>query len=141
MSRPGAQDLPVNAFETDEEVVVVAAMPGVEPQDIAIRLEGHTLHLESDVRGQDAQKRYIRQEWSYGPYRRAVPLPIPVDAQAANVTFGNGVLTIVFPKASEFVPAALEVPKTGPARGLREGHAGGGESGFHPPRTADRARG
>jgi HSP20 family protein len=136
MSRPGAQELPVNAFETDQEVVVVAPMPGVEPDDISVRLEGDVLQLESGVRGEQAQRRYVTHEWSYGPYRRSLRLPTPVDGQAANVTFGNGVLTVVLPKAAAFVPAALSVARIGQARGAREGHTGGGESGFGPPRAA-----
>jgi HSP20 family protein len=139
MSRPGAQEIPVNAFETEQEVVVVAAMPGIEPDDVSVRLEGDTLYIESGVRGEDASKRYVLQEWSYGPYRRSVPLPTPVDGRAANVTLGNGVLTVVLPKSQDFVAAALTVPKIGPARGAREGHTGGGESGFGPPRTGRRA--
>jgi HSP20 family protein len=139
MSRPGAQQIPVNVFETDQEVVIVAAMPGIEPEDIAVRLDGETLHVESGVRGEDADRRYVLREWSYGPYRRAITLPSPVDARAANLTFGNGVLTLVLPRSDSFVSAALTVSKTGPARGAREGHTGGGDSGFGPPRQGRRA--
>lgn len=132
-SAPGAHRLPVNVFETGEELVVVAPMPGIEPEDITVRLEGAILHLASRARGEDAFRRYHSHEWTYGPYERALELPTPVDAQTANVTFGNGVLTIVLPKAERFIGATLEVPKLGPARGAREGHSGGGESGIRPP--------
>ncbi len=130
---PGTQRLPVNVFETGEELVVVAPMPGVEPEDITVRLEGAAIHLASRARGEDAPRRYHLHEWSYGPYERSLELPTPVDGPTANVTFGNGVLTIVVPKAGRFVGATLEVPRLGPARGAREGHSGGGESGIQPP--------
>jgi HSP20 family protein len=139
MSRPGAQPIAVNAFETDHEVVVVAAMPGTEPEDISVRLEADTLHIESTVRGEEADRRYVLREWSYGPYSRAIRLSTPVDARAANVTYGNGVLTLVLPRSESFVSAGLSVPKTGLARGAREGHTGGGDSGFGPPRQGRRA--
>jgi HSP20 family protein len=124
MPVPGGSELPINAFETDESLVVVVPMPGVEPEDIAVRLEGEMLTMESGVRGEDAEKRYLHHEWSYGPYRRTLRLPTPVDARAANVTFGNGVLTVVLPKGRAFVPATLDVPRTALARGMREGHTG-----------------
>ncbi len=132
-SAPGAHRLPVNVFETAEEVVVVAPMPGVEPEDITVRLEGSALHLASRARGEEASRRYHAREWTYGPYARTLELPTPVDGPSANVTFGNGVLTIVLPKAERFVGATLEVPKLGPARGAREVHSGGGQSGIRPP--------
>lgn len=124
MAVPRRGELPINAFETDESLVVVVPMPGVEPEDITVRLDGDTLTMEAGVRGEDAEKRYLHHEWSYGPYQRALRLPTPVDGPAANVTFGNGVLTIVLPRSRAFVPATLDVPRTGLARGMREGHTG-----------------
>ncbi|HEY8369230.1 MAG TPA: Hsp20/alpha crystallin family protein [Thermodesulfobacteriota bacterium] len=124
MDVPERRELPINAFETDEELVVVAPMPGIEPEDITVRVEGDTLTMESDARGEDADKRYLHHEWTYGPYHRSVKLPSPVDGRTANVTFGNGVLTIVLPRSQAFVPATLDVPRTGLARGMREGHSG-----------------
>ncbi len=133
MTAPATRRLPVNVFEADQEVVVVAPMPGTEPEDITVRLDGGTLHLAARTRGEEANKRYLHHEWSYGPYERSVEIPTPVDGRAANVTFGNGVLTVVLPRAASFVDATLKVPKIGLARGAYEGHAGGGASGIQPP--------
>ncbi len=133
MTAPITRQLPVNVFEADQEVVVVAPMPGIEPEDITVRLDGATLRLAAGRRGEEASKRYLHHEWSYGPYERSVEIPTPVDGRAANVTFGNGILTVVLPKAATFVAATLGVPKVGLARGAFEGHSGGGESGIQPP--------
>lgn len=124
MTSPGHLEVPVNTFETDDALVVVAPMPGAEPEDIAVRLDGDTLTVESGVRGEEAHRRYVQREWFYGPYRRALRLTTPVNAERANVTFGNGVLTVVLPKSRAFVPATLALPKVGLARGMREGHSG-----------------
>ena len=69
------------------------------------------------------------REWSYGPYERTISLPCPVDAGRANLSYGNGVLTVSFPKAATTAPALLAVTSTGHARGITGGHAGrsGGE--------------
>lgn len=123
MSIPGKQEPLVNAFETDDAVMVLAPMPGVEPEDIVVRLEGDSLTLEAEMRDSGADRRYLHHEWSYGPYRRTIQLSTPVDGRAAHVTFGNGTLTVNLPKAPDFVPATLTVPKTGAARGKRKGRA------------------
>jgi len=125
MHGPRAQELPINLFETPEELVVIAPMPGAEPEDIALRLEDGTLYFAASERGSEASKKYLVKEWSYGPYARQIKLPTTVDAERANVTYGNGVLTIVFPKSSSFTNASLEVPKVGRARGARTGHMHG----------------
>src|SRR5690349_77014 len=113
MTISGAQRLPVNVFENPEELVIVAAMPGIEPEDINVELKGSLLFIASGARGLDADKKYIEREWSYGPYEREIQLKAPVDGRKANATYGNGVLTIVLPKAERFVDTKIEIPKVG----------------------------
>jgi hypothetical protein len=54
-----------------------------------------------------------------------VDLPCSVDAGRANLSFGNGVLTIALPKSDATVPAELRVAPSGHARGMTAGHTGG----------------
>lgn len=112
----------VNVFENPNELVVLAAMPGVAPEDISVKLEGGFLRLRSRERGEHAEDKYLFREWSYGPYERDVELPRPVDGQSATVTFGNGVLSVVVPKSDTFVDAELSLDKVGQARGSSDGH-------------------
>jgi HSP20 family protein len=112
----------VNVFENPSEVVVLAAIPGVEPEDITVRLDANRLVVRTQERGEDATKKYLVKEWSYGPYEREIELATPVNAQSANLSYGNGVLTVVLPRAPDFVAATLALPKTGGARGTRQGH-------------------
>jgi HSP20 family protein len=125
---PGAPSVPINMFETPDELIVIAAMPGIEPEDLSVRIEKGHLLLSSDVRGEDAAQKYLCREWSYGPYRRSIELRTPVDGERANVTYGNGVLTIVLPKSQQQKDADLEVPKVGRARGAHVGRSAGGGS-------------
>ena len=67
---------------------------------------------------------YLTHEWSYGPYERTLQLPVPVDATRANVTFGNGVLAVTFPKAGATTSGRVLVQRTGQARGMTAGHLG-----------------
>jgi HSP20 family protein len=131
MSMTDATAVPVNLFENDRELMVVAPMPGVAPEDISLDVtdDGH-LTLRAARHG-DGQERiaYLTREWSYGPYERTIELPCAVDARRANVTYGNGVLSITFPKAAVTASGRVLVERTGHTRGVAVGHRGtrGGE--------------
>jgi HSP20 family protein len=121
-----ATAIPVNMFDNERELMVVTPMPGVGPEDISIDVTSDgklTLRAAQHGEGQERID-YIVREWAYGPYERTVDLPYGVDAQRANVAFGNGVLSITFPRADAPVAGRLLVRRTGQARGLTAGHVG-----------------
>lgn len=121
-----ATAIPVNLFENDRELMVVAPMPGVGPEDIGVEVsDDGRLTLRARQHGEGQERiNYLLREWSYGPYERTVELPRGVDAGRANLTYGNGVLAITLPKAATTTPARLVVERTGHARGMAAGHAG-----------------
>lgn len=118
--------IPVNLFDNERELMVVAPMPGVGPEDISVDVtdDGHlTIRAAQHGEGQE-RIAYLVREWSYGPYERTVELPYPVDAMRANLSFGNGVLAITLPKAEAMGTGRVGVTRTGHARGVALGHAG-----------------
>ncbi len=90
--------------ETDQEIVVRVEAPGMEKEDCRITIEGNMLHLSGE-------KRYMREtqdstyhvmERAYGAFQRTIPLPRNVDADKAEASYRNGVLSVRLPKlASE----------------------------------------
>jgi HSP20 family protein len=135
MTEPTA--VPINLFENDRELMVVAPMPGVSPEDISIDvLDDGRLTVRSRMHGEGQERiRYLLREWSYGPYERTIELPCAVDAKRANVTYGNGVLSITFPKAGATNAGRVVVQRTGHTRGVAAGHRGsrGGDPDGNPP--------
>jgi HSP20 family protein len=124
MTEPTA--VPINMFENDRELMVVTPMPGVAPEDISIDVtdEGK-LTVRAAMHGEGQERiEHILREWSYGPYERTVELPCAVDVRRANLTFGNGVLSISFPKADTTHAGRVLVQRTGHTRGMIAGHAG-----------------
>jgi HSP20 family protein len=119
-------EVPVNLFENERELMVVAPMPGVAPEDISIEVTAdRRLTLRAEQRGEGQERiDHLRREWSYGPYLRTIDLPFPVDGLRANVTYGNGVVSVTFPRAEATTPGRVLVPRTGHARGVAAGHAG-----------------
>src|SRR3990170_3936235 len=124
MTEPTA--IPVNLFQNDRELMVVAPMPGVAPEDISVDVsDDGQLTLRAAQHGEGQERiAYLLREWSYGPYERTIELPYPVDARRANVSYGNGVLSITFPKADATNAGRVLVQRTGHTRGMIAGHAG-----------------
>ena len=121
-----ATAVPVNLFENDRELMVVAPMPGVAPEAISIDVhDDGRLTLRAAQHGEGQERiDYLLREWSYGPYERTIELPVPVEARSANVSYGNGVLSITFRKARATEPGRVLVQRTGHARGVAAGHRG-----------------
>lgn len=121
------QPIPVNVFETDTELVVVAPTPGIEAENLAIRVEGRHLLIRAEKRGPGQERhRYFCREWSYGSYERSLELPLDVDATRANATYGNGVVTIALPKraGAPAEPIDITLEPIGATRGEHVGHRG-----------------
>jgi HSP20 family protein len=118
--------VPVNIFENDRELMVVAPMPGVAPEDVSVDVsDDGRLILRAAMHGEGQERiAYLTREWSYGPYERTIELPVAIDATRANLTYGNGVLSITFPKAAAMRAGHMLVQRTGHARGVAAGHAG-----------------
>jgi len=121
----GMATLPVNVFETPGGLMVVAPMPGIGSDDISLMVTEDSLVLESTQRGPGQDDRtYLQHEWSYGPYSRTLPLPMPVSAATANATLGNGVLTVSLLRAAKTEAGPITLHSMGPAHGQAIGHAG-----------------
>jgi len=105
--------LAVDMFETDEAVVIKAAVPGVNPQDIEITVQGDTLNIKGESKAEEQVERenYYYREVRYGSFSRALSLPAGVDTDKAEASFENGVLTLTLPKAEEIKPKSIKVVK------------------------------
>ena len=78
-------------------------MPGIEPDDIEVHVEGDTLTLRGERKLPEAGEgvNYHRREREGGRFRRIVTLPVRIDPNGVEAAFKNGVLNIVLPKAAE----------------------------------------
>ncbi len=129
------QEIPVKVYRTQDRLMVSAPLPGLEPENIQVEVmaDGYLI-IRGELRGalKDVKELLI-DEWSIGGYHRKLLLPAAVNAESANLSYGNGVLTIAFPIAEQVVPATLTLTRVAPAHGQRRGNAG------HPP-TGDTER-
>jgi HSP20 family protein len=94
-----AQQIPVRVYQSDNHVMLMAPMPGLEPEDISIAISGDRVIIRGEERGPGQhEKDVVLDEWAVGPYYREVALPQPVHGTLANATYGNGVLVLSMPK-------------------------------------------
>jgi HSP20 family molecular chaperone IbpA len=86
------QMIPVNAFETNEAMVVVAPLPAVTAADVTIELRPGSLRFWAHLRSA-APRDYLIHEWDYGGYERELELP-PGFGSGVEASLGNGQLAI-----------------------------------------------
>ncbi len=101
--------LPLDAYVTPEEIVVMANMPGVKPEDVEITLEGDTLTIRGKRPGPLENVNYVLQERNYGEFQRTLTINVPVDADKAEAKFENGLLVLSIPKAEAVKPKTIQV--------------------------------
>ena len=102
---------PVDLFETGDEVVVKASLPGVKPEDIDISIHGQVLTLKANSEQEDEEKaeNWYRRERRSGTWMRQLTLPAEVNAERANAAFDQGVLRLSLPKAESAKPKTIKV--------------------------------
>ncbi|MGQ9585542.1 MAG: Hsp20/alpha crystallin family protein [Anaerolineae bacterium] len=107
--RRGPARLPLDVYTTPDEIVVLAPIPGVKPEDVEITLEGEVLTIRGEIKAPIENVDYIMQERWYGPFSRTLSINVPVNADKVEATFENGLLTLVIPKAEEVKPKTIKV--------------------------------
>jgi len=107
--RDGRFQLPLDAYVTDNELVIVASVPGLSPDEVEITIEGDTLSIQGEIAGPIENVEYMIQQRPYGKFARTLRLNIPVDANGAEASFEHGVLVLTIPKAEEAKPRTIKV--------------------------------
>lgn len=105
----GAWRLPVDAYSTPEEIIISAAVPGINPENVEITFEGDTLTIKGAFPSALENVEYLMRERRQGSFVRTITFNVPVNADAIEATFEHGVLTIVTPKVEEIKPKTIKV--------------------------------
>jgi len=103
--------LPVDVYTTPEEIVILASLPGLTPDEVEITIDGDRLSIRGELRRPLENVDYLFQERVYGPFSRSLTLNVPVSTDQAEAVFDNGVLTLTLPKAEESRPKTIEVKR------------------------------
>jgi HSP20 family protein len=103
--------VPVDIYETKDEIVVRAEAAGIDPKDVKVALTGDQLTLsgkrehENKVEGRS----YARVERRYGSFVRSFTLNVSVVTEQVSASYKDGILEIHLPKAEEVKPREIQV--------------------------------
>lgn len=105
----------IDMYQTDNDVVVKAALPGIRADDVQINVNGDVLSIRGETRHEEEKndKSWHVREQRWGAFERSVRLPTIVTADKAKADFENGILTVTLPKSEQVKPKSITVkPKT-----------------------------
>jgi len=101
----------VDMYQTDNDIVVKAALPGIKAEEVQINVTGDLLTIKGEVRQKEEskEKAYHLREQRWGAFERTLALPTDVVADKAKAEFDNGILTITLPKAEAVKPKTISI--------------------------------
>lgn len=106
----------IDVSETHKEIIVRAEVPGIDPKDLDISLEGSTLKISGEKTNEKEEngEQFHRVERSFGSFSVSFDLPCEVDESKIELEQKNGVLLLKVPKAEPegIAQELLEVPES-----------------------------
>ena len=98
-------------WETAQSVIVRIELPGMRKEDIDISIDRGRLQIRGDKRasGEDEARYYHLMERAFGRFERSIPLPPNIDAGHAEVSYQDGVITVIWPKTETTPPTQLYI--------------------------------
>ena len=134
------RNLPLDIYETPDNLDIVAALPGVSPNDLNVTATGDTVTIKAKIPSETELKESREWTWylheiPHGEFSRTIDLPVEVNPQQAKATFQDGVLKLMLPKVEAARQHRLQIQTTGQHHeqtvnvGQEAGQAGQGFSG------------
>jgi len=100
----------VDIIETPDELLVVADVPGLRPEDVDINFEKGTLEIFGKVPDrQRNETNYLLREYDVGDFYRSFDVSEAINAERINAEYANGVLTLHLPKTEAYKPRKITV--------------------------------
>lgn len=107
---PAGWKPPVDLYETPDEYVLTAELPGLAREDVQIHFHDGRLTLSGMRRGRpNASEQFHRVERGHGSFSRSFQLPVPIDSDSIRADLRNGVLTVVCPKHADAAARRIHI--------------------------------
>lgn len=112
--------VPLDVIEKVDSFEVHASLPGVNPEDVHVTVQGEMLTIrgETTVEQEQKEENWILHERRTGSFYRSVTLPSPLDTDKATARFERGVLVLDIPKAE--TAKAKQIPINGTRPSTRQ---------------------
>ncbi len=111
---PVAQVMPIDVYATDDHAMVLAAVPGMKPEDLEVTVHQNTVSLSGTISKlvdteQAKDITWYVHEVGSGTYRRSVTLPFPIDAEQVQASFEDGIVRVILPRAERARPRRIAI--------------------------------
>jgi len=110
--RPGQGSFPaVNIWTGDDEALVTAEVPGVDPDKLDITVKNNTVTIRGERPAEELKdgESYLRQERGAGNFVRSFTLPFPVDSDKISAQYRKGILQLRLPRHEADKPRKISV--------------------------------
>ena len=103
--------LAAETWETAKAVIIRVEMPGMRKEDLDVRLHGNLLVVRGVKRSESGQeeRRYNLMERAYGSFTRTIPVTHAIDRDRVEVSYQDGVMTVILPKSEPTPPRQVSV--------------------------------
>ncbi len=103
--------LAIDAYQTEDDIVIKAPIAGVQSEDLEVSVTDDMVMIKGERHDEHAAGRdnYFCQECYWGSFSRSYVLPVAVDADKAEASLKNGVLTVKIPKLERTRARSLKV--------------------------------
>lgn len=117
----------VDVYETDAEYRLLFEVPGIDPADIDVTVQGDMLTVRGEGRSEQHEGKevsnYTIRERRYGSFERSYRLPEGVDSEKLAAHCENGILNLSLPKAKSARARRIEIASGGGATRIGSGQA------------------
>ena len=109
--RHGAWNPSVDIYESKDQLILEAELPGMSREDVEVSIENNVITLKGERKFEKKAENdnYHRVERGYGSFTRSFTLPQTVTAEGATADFSNGVLRVSLPKREEIKARKIEI--------------------------------
>lgn len=100
----------VDILDHDNEIEVLAALPGVKKEDLDVSINNQTITIRTSAKEEKKEEgKYFRREITRGEFQRTLSLPDNVDGDNAKASFADGILKIVIPKTEKSKRKTIDI--------------------------------
>lgn len=106
---PQTVRLPLDVSANEDGFTVTAYVPGVNPDEVEITVEGDELSIRGTLPSVEEGGNFVKRELYHGSFERRLTFNVPVNVDAIEAHFSNGLLTLTVPKAEAVRPKQIKI--------------------------------
>jgi len=112
----------IESVVRDNTLCVKADLPGIDPKDVEVEVEGSRLTLRGQRKAEHegSEKGYVHREVQYGSFIRSFTIPDGVKAEDIHAKYHNGVLELSIPLPASVLPKKVNIAIEGQAKGQKQ---------------------